>query len=45
DTLCDLIAENFVIKYSQYTKKEFNYIPNHWVDKVLLSGGKSEVTF
>lgn len=45
DTLSDLIAEVFVINYSNYTKSKYWYIPNHWVDKVLLSGAKSEVKF
>jgi S-adenosylmethionine synthetase len=45
DTLSDLIAEIFVINYSNYTKSKYWYIPNHWVDKVLLSGAKSEVKF
>lgn len=45
DTLCDLIAEEFVIQYSHYTKEKYWYIPNHWVDKILLSWWKTEVYF
>ena len=42
DTLSDLIAEIFVINYSNYTKSKYWYIPNHWVDKVLLSGANQK---
>jgi len=45
DTLADLIAENFSNNYSKYCLDKFGYILNHWVDKVLLSGGTAELDF
>ena len=45
DTLADLIAENFSKNYSKYCLGKFGYILNHWVDKVLLSGGTAELDF
>jgi len=45
DTLSDLIAENFSNNYSKYCLDKFDYVLNHWVDKVLLSGGTAEVDF
>lgn len=45
DTLADLIAENFSNNYSKYCLNKFGCILNHWVDKVLLSGGTAELDF
>jgi S-adenosylmethionine synthetase len=45
DTLCDLIAETFSNNYSKYCIKEFGNVLNHWVDKVVLSGGVVELDF
>ena len=45
DTLSDLIAENFSNNYSKYCLDKFGYILNHWVDKVLLSGGTAKLDF
>lgn len=45
DSLADMIAETFSCRYSQYCLKMFGVVLNHWVDKVVLSGAKSEVSF
>jgi len=45
DSLADLIAEMFSNKYSQYCIKNFGVILNHWVDKILISGAKSKISF
>jgi len=45
DSLADGIAENFSVDYSNYCLKKFGSILPHWVDKVLIVGGKSEVNF
>jgi S-adenosylmethionine synthetase len=45
DSLADLIAETFSNKYSRYCIKNFGVILNHWADKVLISGAKSEINF
>lgn len=45
DTLADLIAEEFSNRYSKYCLKEFGEILNHWSDKVVLSGGVSQINF
>jgi len=45
DTLADLIAEEFSNTYSKYCLKHFGVILNHWADKVVLSGGISELDY
>lgn len=45
DTLADFIAEEFSNNYSKYCLKNFGGILNHWFDKVVLSGGVSELDF
>ncbi len=45
DTLADLIAETFSNNYSKYCLELLGGVPNHWVDKVLLSGAKSDISF
>jgi S-adenosylmethionine synthetase len=45
DTLADFIAETFSNMYSQQCLALFGGIPNHWVDKVVLSGAQAKVTF
>src|SRR3989338_1551259 len=45
DTLADLIAEEFSNTYSKYCLKYFGVILNHWADKVVLSGGISELDY
>jgi len=45
DSLADLVAETFSNKYSQYCLKEFGVVLNHWVDKIVLSGGMAQVSF
>ncbi|MFA5133684.1 MAG: methionine adenosyltransferase [Patescibacteria group bacterium] len=45
DTLADLIAEDFSNTYSKYCLKKFGGILNHWVDKIVLSGGVSELEY
>lgn len=45
DTLADLVAEEFSKKYSNYCLGKFNCILNHWVDKIVLSGGTAELDF
>lgn len=45
DTLADFIAEEFSNAYSRYCLKNFGAILNHWSDKVVLSGGVSELDY
>ncbi len=45
DTLADFIAEEFSNTYSKYSLKNFGVILNHWADKVVLSGGISELDY
>jgi S-adenosylmethionine synthetase len=45
DTIADMVAEDFTNAYSKYTLSEFGEIINHSSDKVLLSGGMSELHF
>jgi S-adenosylmethionine synthetase len=45
DTLADFIAEEFSNNYSKYCLKNFGAILNHWADKVVLSGGVSELDY
>jgi len=45
DTLADLIAEEFSNNYSKYCLKNFGGILNHWADKIVLSGGVSELDY
>ena len=45
DTLADAMAERISQEYSKYCLGRFGRVPNHWVDKVLLGGGGSEMSF
>lgn len=45
DSLADLIAEAFSIRYSQHCLSQFGYVANHWVDKVNLVGAIANVRF
>lgn len=45
DSLADLIAESFSNQYSQHCLKRFGVILNHSSDKVVLSGGKANISF
>jgi len=40
-----LVAEKFSNLYSQYCLGNFGIILNHWVDKVVLKGGKARMNF
>lgn len=45
DSLADAIAERASRYYSQYCLKEFGKLAHHWVDKVMLLGGQSDLGF
>ncbi|OOP57971.1 MAG: S-adenosylmethionine synthase [Candidatus Brocadia carolinensis] len=45
DTLCDRAAEELSIAFSQYYLKKFGRVLHHNIDKCLLVGGRSEVSF
>ncbi len=45
DTLCDRAAEELSIAFSRYYLKKFNRVLHHNIDKCLLVGGRSEVSF
>ncbi|HSQ29660.1 MAG TPA: methionine adenosyltransferase [Gemmatimonadaceae bacterium] len=45
DTICDAVAERVSIELSRYYRTHFDAILHHNVDKVLLCGGSSRVTF
>ncbi|MCF6148560.1 MAG: methionine adenosyltransferase [Candidatus Kuenenia sp.] len=45
DTLCDGVAEELSTAFSQYYLKHFGKILHHNIDKCLLVGGRSEVSF
>jgi S-adenosylmethionine synthetase len=45
DTLCDRAAEELSIAFSRYYLKIFNRVLHHNIDKCLLVGGRSEVSF
>lgn len=45
DTLADMVAEEFSNQYSLFTLNKYGKILNHWVDKVLLSGGVSDLDY
>jgi len=45
DSLADLIAETFTVRYSQYCLAQFGYVANHWVDKINLVGAIANVRF
>lgn len=45
DTLCDGAAEELSKAFSKYYLKHFGRILHHNVDKCLLAGGRSEVSF
>src|SRR3972149_11133786 len=45
DTLCDRVAEELSIAFSQYYLKKFGRVLHHNIDKCLLVGGRSEGCF
>jgi len=45
DTLCDRVAEELSIAFSKYYLKKFGRVLHHNIDKCLLVGGRSEVSF
>lgn len=45
DTLADMVAEEFSNQYSNFTLSKYNKILNHWVDKVVLSGGAAKLDY
>lgn len=45
DTLCDLVADHFSLLYSHFCLAAFGHIANHAVDKVVLLGASSRVSF
>jgi S-adenosylmethionine synthetase len=45
DTIADMLASQISQKYSEYTFKRFNKILHHQIDKLMIVGGKSEVSF
>lgn len=45
DSLADLVAEEFSVRYSRYGLLRFGAVPNHWVDKVALVGAGTHVEF
>jgi S-adenosylmethionine synthetase len=45
DSLADLIADTFSLRYSTWCRKHVGAIPNHWVDKVTLIGAAARVRF
>lgn len=45
DTLCDHAVEEVSIAFSRYYLKKFGRVLHHNVDKCLLVGGRSEVSF
>ncbi|MGQ3685971.1 MAG: methionine adenosyltransferase [Candidatus Loosdrechtia sp.] len=45
DTLCDHVAEELTIALSRYYLKKFGRILHHNIDKCLLVGGHSDVSF
>lgn len=45
DTLCDAIAEQISIRLCRYYLEHFGHVLHHNVDKVLLCGGSTRVSF
>ncbi|MGI5180169.1 methionine adenosyltransferase [Dactylosporangium sp. CA-152071] len=45
DSMADLVAEEFSLRYSLSGLERFGAVPNHWVDKVALIGAAANVTF
>jgi S-adenosylmethionine synthetase len=45
DTLADGVAEAISRAYSQYTLDHFGEVAHHWVDKCMLIGGESAISF
>src|SRR5262249_42523510 len=45
DTLCDAVAERISVRLSRQYLDRFGVVLHHNVDKVLLSGGASNVAF
>lgn len=45
DTIADALANEFSRRYTQFTLDHFGGTPRHSVDKLLLSGGTSHLSF
>lgn len=45
DTLADGVAEAISRAYADYTLERFGEVAHHWVDKCMLIGGESEISF
>jgi S-adenosylmethionine synthetase len=45
DSLADLVADTFSLRYASWSQGEFGAVPNHWVDKVNLVGCVADVDF
>ncbi|GAA0703165.1 methionine adenosyltransferase [Kitasatospora atroaurantiaca] len=45
DSLADLVADTFSVRYSRWCLSRFALVPNHWVDKVNLVGAAADVDF
>ncbi|MEK6725057.1 MAG: methionine adenosyltransferase [Deltaproteobacteria bacterium] len=45
DTICDMAAEELSINLSRYYLEKFGRVLHHNVDKCILAGGSSDVTF
>lgn len=45
DTICDRAAEELSISLSRYYLEKFGRVLHHNVDKCILAGGKSEISF
>lgn len=45
DTLADGVAEAISGAYSRYTLEHFGEVAHHWVDKCMLIGGESDISF
>jgi S-adenosylmethionine synthetase len=45
DSLADMVADSFSNLYSEFTFKRYGTVLNHWVDKIVLRGGKATLSF
>lgn len=45
DTLCDAIAERCSYEYCKYFNLKFGRYADHWFDKVILVGGRSDISY
>lgn len=45
DSLADLVADTFSLRYATLCRERFGAVPNHWVDKVNLVGAGADVRF